>query len=401
MPAGDSRDIKRLDRGPSGPARSTAVTPAVRWEVGQVLRGTATRGTPPGRGGGQARLRISGRELAVRSQVPIYDGDQITLSLDRIHPQATLRLIEVNGRPPDAEKHALRRWRAQRLQRQLGWQGLLVLARASAAVIDKAWRPAWLTLRQALPRPAQLTTGAGLRQAVRNGGLWLETRLLKRHDCAADLKGQLLQLQPHLPPAIEPQWAELPAQAAQLWQALQTQPPRCALWTVPAAAVSAEDPQAMAWLGEPGMQSRLLAGVLARLELGQILNWEMACEQTLPGWLVELPVLDAPGDHVLALSVVNERAGEADGTGARWALQISLALPELGPLWARLSVTDKLVSVVIWVTTSAVQARVQQALCDLRGQLTALGLAVDQLSCQVGEPDLGYAAGEQSLDVQA
>ncbi len=400
--AGDNRNsIKRIG---GGPGSTQPLAPTARWQVGQILRGTVIHGTPPGHGGGQARLRIGSREVAVRAQVPIRDGDHVTLSLEQVHPRATMRLLAINGRQPDAERQLRKHWRASRLNQQLGLNSVLLLARAGSALLNAKPNRTLLDLRATLPRVAQLITPAGLSHSLHTAGLWFEGHLAVPGTGAQtpsnNLKGALMRAQAELNGASTAASPNDTAAHLIAEHLANTAPPNASSWAEPQPGLDANILTAITQhLGTPGVLSRIIRGALARIELWQLLAQEVQATESLPSWHLEIPVFDAHGDHVLAL-VIAQESGDRSASGSRWSAHASLHLPDSGPVWLRVSLSDRRLAARFWVMHDGLKQRVEAKLPALRERLRQLGFTVDQLVCDQGEPRIDKDSGFRAPSVE-
>ena len=74
------------------------------------------------------------------------------------------------------------------------------------------------------------------------------------------------------------------------------------------------------------------------------------------------------------------------GTGSSWTFGFALDLPSLGPIQGELQLRDLRLSVRLWAERADTVHRLELQFGALRHALSAAGLILDQLSCQLGLP---------------
>lgn len=440
--------------GPVLPAASVTRTPPAdtvsTWRVGQVLAATVTAAAQPG----EAELRIG--TLQVRAQtgtLQLAAGQQLRLEVASLREQPVLKLLGLLQANPSTL--ALR----DALPRQQPLTPLLTtLARVAAGAAGTPPLPPAVTqlareLFERLPSAAGIASAGGLRQALRDSGLFLETKLAAAAqsagtaqaappgaDTARDFKANLLRLvavvREHVAnsaPATRPSAGPSAAPGASTG-------PGAAVSALPlptAATTTAATAAAVAPLGMPlphtsaplprgqpplpplaarAVQEQELPltarellrqadGALARVQLNQLASLP---QERQPGmeWLIELPVRREAETDVWSLRIGRdpERGEEraAGGTGGGWNVMLAFDLPGIGPLQARVNLRGEQVSAQFFSRTPGTLALVQEHLPVLQARLRQAGLRIDEISCHHGQiPPAATPAYTRLLDERA
>jgi len=351
-------------------AGAAAGTTAPSWRIGTVLSARPL-GVDP-----QGLLVMQVGTATVHADVP---GSQLP-------PQFQVRVLSLGAQPqlevlssqPAADPTVQRALR-ERLPQQNGYAPLLatlgaLAQRPAVRQLPPALRTALAMLEQSVRTPADVTRGEGLRQAMNQSGLFLESHLAQPQGSQAaapqdDWKGALLRLanlldQRAAPPSRGP--SETPPPLLQ--RGLQAQP------RVPLPVLAPDQD-----VGP--LVDRLHGDVkaaLARVEVAQL------AAATLPGWMIEIPLEGKDGRDVLQvqLEFIND---ESEG-GHGWTLGFALDLPALGPVQGELQLREPRLSVRLWAEHAETAQRLERQFVPLRQRLAACGVLLDQLSCQVGLP---------------
>jgi hypothetical protein len=323
---------------PSGPtpASIAVATPArgdttlATWRVGQVLAATVVSSPQPGR----AELRIGNLQVAAQTgNLQLTPGQALRLEVASLKEVPVLKLLGVLQQNPvnQAVRDAL-----PRQQPLAPLLGMLARIGAGGQLPPEIARLAQ-ELMARLPTPASVGNPTGLRQALRDSGLFLEAKLArttppqvaaapggnpapaKAAELSGDLKANLLRLVQALrnnaansaPAGARPAGGTpgVPAAATPGTPVLATAP-------LPAAALAAArlppgtllDPGAPLQRGHPplppvaaqfarlqeqamnrGELLRQAEGALARVQLNQLSSLPQERAQAAE-WLIEMPV---------------------------------------------------------------------------------------------------------------
>lgn len=283
--------------------------------------------------------------------------------------------------------------------------------------LQQALRQAAQQLRQ----PLELAQPKALRQAMENSGVQLEQKLLRalqaqegagrgaRHDAARadaltrvmsnDWKGALLKVlsstRTELGRLGESPEFQRPSEL-NLTQLLQQLSPRPA-------------PE----LADRSIRSQLLQMVhqltlhsLARVQFQQSQGLAQQLAPADTGQPAQTWTMDIPlrfGQDVLPLMLrIEPEAGEEEahkrsGKTRQWQVQLSFELPEVGPLYAQITVRDQQVATRLWAEQPQTAEAIRARLNDLQQRLEKEGIEVTKLECHTGAPPQPTTAIHYSL----
>ncbi|MBI5460579.1 MAG: flagellar hook-length control protein FliK [Gammaproteobacteria bacterium] len=295
-----------------------------------------------------------------------------------------------------------------------------------------------------LPDTARASTGDGLRQAIRDSGLFLESKLApstsstaqaqtpttKPAELASDFKANLLRLvqairdnaansAPAAARANPLSSAGLSA-GAPATSALPTPPLPTALTTALAAATVAARLPASAAIGpgtlDPGAPlqrglpplppvplaqlvkgqelafslnelQRFAEGALARVQLHQLSSLPQE-RAPLPEWLIELPIRRDNETDIWSLRIGRDAERERDApvdADPVWSVMLAFDLPGIGPMQSRITLRGDRVTAQFFSRTQGVLPLVAEHLPLLQARLQQAGLRVEELTCHHGE----------------
>ncbi len=414
-------DIPRIALDPAT-APAKAASPALKaWQVGQVLQLTVLEVTAPGR----AVLMMAGQRFEAQTEARLTPGQRLTVRVETPQAPQVLRVLTATDESVQAAA-ALRQAVAALLPGagsvREALDVLSALARPPPTATPGASPPppatpataAARTLLSALPTPADVSTGPGLRAAVENSGTFLEARLAAlspgQPPPRADLKAQLLGLANLLPRATgRPEALGLPRPAPATGTALDAHvagPPQPAgrsapSPTDPGAAVPAapgagrpegrpvrepQTPTAAPPANPLPHEARAGAeaeAAVARIELNQLRAVPRG-EGAPPGWLVEVPVRSGDHQDLLALRIDPDPRTDPDGRPRGWSVFLSLDLPELGPIQARVGWRAGAVTATLWAEHPETLERLGRHSGELADALRAAGLEPAAIRCLPG-----------------
>jgi len=351
-------------------AGAAAGTTAQSWRIGAVLSARPLGVNP------QGLLVLQVGALAVETEVP---GDalpaQFQVRVLSLGAQPQLEMLSARPADPTFQR-ALR----ELLPQQNGYAPLLATVGALARrpmvrQLPPALRTALALLEHAMPTPAEVTRGEGLRTAISRSGLFLESRLARAPGA--------------LPAAVQDDWKGALLRLASLLDQQAPPPP-------PSGRNDTPPP-----LLQRGLQAQgraplpLLAGsddvapligrlhgdvkaALARLEVAQLEA------SAVPAWMIEIPLQGNDGHDVLQLQL--EYVMDAADGSHGWTLGFALDLPALGPVQGELQLHEPRLAVRLWAERADTAERLERQCTPLRQRLAACGVLLDQLSCQVGMP---------------
>lgn len=421
--------------GPILPAPAPSPTPPAdtlsTWRVGQVLAATVVANPQPG----QSELRIG--NLLVRAQtgtLELTPGQNLRLEVASLKEQPVLKLLSLMQQDPVmlAVRDTLPR------QQPLAplFNALARLSAGTAQTQDLAPAIARLAreIFNRLPDSGSIATANGLRQALRDSGLFLETKLAQAStaqpgvpkddprsaELTRDIKANLLRLVSVLrenaansapgtsrtggpPTGATPAATSGTAPTAQLAAALASA-------AAPRAPLTAPSPDADAPLqrGQPPLPpvaaarlanaqelalttrelQRQAEGALARVQLNQLSSLPQERQAGME-WLIELPVRREQETDIwnLRISRDPDRAQGRDAAeqAPGWSVMLAFDLPGIGAMQTRVNLRGEQISAQFFSQTAGVLPLVMEHLPVLQARLRQAGLQVDELSCHHGQ----------------
>jgi len=357
--------------------------------------------------GGQVELEIGGQRLAARTNLPLPTGQELQLRVARGGERPLLQLVQ-GGQMQEplnqAARAALPRQQPlapllDHLQRLLpvpGRQGPAPhtptpplpttrgeqTAQAGAAI--PLSRPVTSLLKEILhrlPSPHSLARVDGLRQAVQESGLLLESHLARRERVSGDLQGQLLRL-------------------ARLLRSELAATPR------PESGRGGERPSGERPVFPEGGGAALLReveGAVARIKLNQLHTFTPQSREQATEWVIELPLRHQESVETLRLRIRREPPAEgAAAPEVAWSVNLDLADATHGPIGAVVTLQGERISATFWAERAATAALFRTHLPLLQERLDKAGLTVARLDSLQGTPPSTDAAPLQKLlDVRA
>jgi len=419
---------------PTGPSGLLAAQTST-WQVGQILAATVVEAL----GSGQVSMRINGQLFTAQTSLTVTPGATLALRVVSSGEQPTLAVV-----PSAAEQDPqLQAWRvALPLQEPL--QPLLDVVTALASdAAESAATPAQVVARIAgqvlsgLPNVQEIAHPAGLKAAVLNSGLFLESRLLAAANqsggaagiSVTDFKAGLLRLASALrestaDPAAGSEFggSTLPAARAAAVQApgsMQAAP--LAQNSLPSASGTSVPVQSSMSNTPPGRNSAPpslplplppdLAGnapvhqaeaALARLQMNQLSSLPAEHGGT-PMWVLDLPVRREDQVDVLRLQVEADDRRDRPQELRSWSVSLDLEPSNLGPVHARLTLNGGQISATVWAEQPDTAALFATHLEELRAGMTHAGLAVATMGCYCGKAPVSahVRMPEKLLDTRA
>lgn len=401
------------------------------WRVGQVLAATVIANPQPG----QAELRIGNlRVTAQTGTLQLAPGQNLRLEVASLKEQPVLKLLGLLQQSPvtQALRDALPR------QQPLAplFAALTRIAGGSAqtqALAQAATRLAH-ELFTRLPDSTSIATASGLRQALRDSGLFLESKLARATapppgmqgmsnpqqgaELNRDLKANLLRLVSVLrenaansAPAATARTAAAassPATSGTTAQALTNASANVTAARIPTGLppdlgnsvaplqrgqppLPPLSPARLAQLMDATNPRELLRqseGALARLQLNQLASLP---QERQPGmeWLIELPVRRDQDVDLWNLRISRDpehgSGHEGDDAAGGWSVMLAFDLPGIGPMQTRVNLRGERISAQFFSQTAGVLPLVHEHLPLLEARLRQAGLQIDDISCHHGQ----------------
>ncbi len=319
-------------------ARLAASPPAIGWYRGQTVAAQVLP-APAGEG----RLAVAGRQLVTDPLPGLSSGQPATVRVRELADGRPTR-VEVLPRGPSTGPAA----GTPRPAPTVGVRDL------RPAPLPAGVAPALEGLGRILPAAGQLVHAAGLQEALARSGLFLEHDLALGRAPEGDLKAQLLRIAQRLR-AGTPE----PAPAGNAERGTGT-PLRLLQELRGSSEAALERLQ--------GQQAQSLGG----RESGQ---WALYAD--LPFHL---------GEETRSLGLRLRREGGSEDGDGLWRLSLSVDLPTLGPLTARVTLQGSVLHVHFWSERPAAVRLIDAHIERLQARLAAAGLEPGQLACHQGPP---------------
>ncbi len=382
------------------------------YRLGQLIKATTVSGTPEGRLGGPANLRIGNQLFQVRSHLQLIEGDQLTLQVSSINPRILLSVVSINGVQPTAPSDPI----AQQLIKLQPRQGGLPIffsalnsllrnparlgATSQSKIIIEEFFNTLITRNE--------TTRADyFRQMFLSSGIFLESKLAelitgKRRHINRDFKSSLFSLLNGLNhERSSTNLARLPTIPSDLQQA--PLPPNRNNEPIPQPRIKllkafvSDKQSALQTLQQLG------EAALARITLHQINTVENLRDGYLR-WLVEIPIRHGQDVDILHFRIDQEPRGSKNPKEKWWTARLALDLPELGAMQVSISLNHRKISSVFSAEQTHTTILVKSQLQELGKALEAHGLRVATLACHQGVPSSESAKAPPSrslLNLQA
>ncbi|MDH4134270.1 MAG: flagellar hook-length control protein FliK [Gammaproteobacteria bacterium] len=361
------------------------------WTAGQILSGLVVRQAADG----TVTLRIGNQEMQARTGLALSADQPLTLQVAQTGAQVVLRVLHVSnlGVAPDAPlrttpvtpEAALAQALRAVLPRAGDLSPLLTLLAGTPEGLRPDTHPSALPapvssllrlLAMQIPAIENLFTAPGLRKALLNSGLFLESQIAQSlaHGTAPALEG------------------DFKARLAQLVNRLQLLVGNPAAYGNEAGAALRAGPDTTEvttqWL-------RQADAALARIEQNQITSL-LATPDGRQVFLLEIPVRDGSGHQTLQLRIEEDNTGEKGDSPAPWTVWLDFNLGALGPLRARVGLSGNSLTASFWAEQPATAELIQARLTELDQALHRAGIENVQLHARAGMP--ATAANDISID---
>ena len=353
---------------------------------------------------GHVRLRIGGTVLNASTNVALHQNAHLSLEVAQIHPQLLLRII------PSSIETAAARPLQEAMISLLPQQGSI--APVLAELIHKAMisgkyleqqstRSLINALINALPTRNTLLNAEGMRQAVLQSGLFLESILSKprgnsRTGITRDIKAALLRLKHSIGLELMEASPDDPVLNHPVpgLQSSVIPPRRKSLPIVqPRVTFSSFAENDDLEDGIRGLYSKIHSAI-ARLSLLQV----NTAENFLRGehlWQLEIPVKHSEAVEIISITIEKEHKEPLNKDKNAWVVNLALELPRLGPVQVRISLYQQGISSCFWSESPETLYIIKGRFEQLRAKLEQQGLKTLALCCQQGKP-----VATQSVDAE-
>jgi hypothetical protein len=347
----------------------------------------------------RALLELAGQRVAVQLSQALPSGIGQQLKLEVVTPGAIAALKILT--PPTPETNNI----AQALRATLPRQAPLPPLLANLALIARDSSNPLLphgprlplpqtvvdltrTVVEQLPRPETLTTADGIKQAIAQSGLFLESKLAQNLQqptafpisttIPIDFKGGLLSLLVSLLSLIKstPGTSATPANT-------QTTNPTPLPTHNPTAAQATLNPSMNLQQALTELLRNVESGV-ARLQLNQLVS-SAPEEDGKRNWLLELPLRNGEHIDLIQLCIEKEKKQHGKKQAVLWAVTLSLAPKGLGPVQARISFANNIINTSFWSESPQTTTFIQENLQILKQRYREVGLTVGTLNAHEGQ----------------
>ena len=382
------------------------------WTTGQVLDATIVARISPQ----QLLLRVGNVTFHSHSEPSVpaglgADGTRIRVVVERGGEVPALRVMA----PADqSTESALRQWipRQQPLtQLFANLSQLIGVAGHPHGALPLSITESIQKLMRSLPRATDLRTPEQMKQALRDSGAFLESKLAgsskgsspgssqNNSVAASDIKANLLRLFDKLStlapsrlgdPAAS-QYKSSGVTLAQLGGDDQTAPATSTGQNrLPPLPIFLLQPQGRAFsnlatdMSMPLLLQQLAEqtdSALSRMHATQLSHTQERPDSPLQTWTLELPV--RLGDHVDVVQIRWQRddTHESEPGQRAWTINLSFDFPETGPLWVDSNIIGKTVSTTFRTIRMTTAEKIRRELPYLESLLQNAGLTVGQLGC--------------------
>lgn len=330
------------------------------WRVGQVLNALVVDRMPSG----NVLLNVGGREFVTPLDLPVQAGSRLQLEVQQVQPQVTLKVLTNvrDGTPSQLTQPTTQASQQSLLSSSTAFSVdakpsplsslLVALATPSAqpalrALVSQA--PALASLISALSShtlQANALSGGAISAAISRSGLFNEANLVvdRGSRASSSSKTQLAQLQKLI--------GELPTTN------LNTEA-RASLSTL----------------------SDLTNAALANLTQQQLIS--MPQDTGSQRWCFGIPL--AYEGNLVDLNMVierDEKNGESSNAETLWRVDLSLTLPEIGPLRVLITMSGREVTVVFNSDSSQVRGLVDSSFGQLKERMILNDFRVTSITAQ-------------------
>lgn len=380
-----------------------------QWMLGQVLNATVT-----GRiSADTLLLQINNQALEAKtnSNRPIDLGAQLKLVVAQQGTSTVLRVLQQES--PKLIQEAKQQLLRENIPKQTSMEKLTdILSQVTnntRSMIKGLPAPIEQHIKkliEQLPTQLNLKSESALKTAVRNSGIFLESKLMSEvtgkqklsnktqtttqtnsPNITKDLKTNLLQLSELLAKYKQgtkkpaPQFIN-PAEVISLLKVAKTPimntKPDVRNTAVLIAIDSKVDIETI---------SKQLESSIAKIEVNQS-KAVVSHDNQLPAWSIELPVKDKQDIDLMKLDIQHDKNSKPESEKDQvWTVNLKINFKDKGAVFARLSIVDKEVSANLWSEDQKLNNLIDNNLSLLSKRLENCGLSMGKIVCLAGSPD--------------
>lgn len=153
--------------------------------------------------------------------------------------------------------------------------------------------------------------------------------------------------------------------------------------------------------------SRLLQGGLARIQMNQLDGAASRVaggndgQPPVPSWNFELPLQTPRGGDTLQLRIEQQARQQEGVRKMQWKVQLAFDLHELGKLAATLTITGSNVAATLWAEQQHTHRVVRAEVDHFKAALEGVGVQVTEVQCRLGlPPEQKHRWQQQLVDVR-
>lgn len=380
-----------------------------QWMLGQVLNATVT-----GRKSADTLiLQVNNQaiEAKTNSNKPITIGAQLKLVVEQQGSPVVLRVLQQES--PKLIQETKQQLLRENVPKQASMEKLTSILNQTtknpSGIIKGLTAPIEQQIKKLidqLPTPINLKNEPGLKSAIKNSGIFLESKLLSEvtnkqnttsqaqaivqsnsPNIAKDLKTNLLQLselitkykqdtQKPVPQLIKPaQVIALFAGAKNLNTNTKPEVRNTAVLIDIDTKVDIETIR------------KQLESSIARIEVNQS-KAVVTHDNQLPTWSIELPVKDKQDIDLLKLDIQHDRNSKSESEKENtWTVNLKINFQDKGTVSARLSILNKEVSATLWSEDQTLNDLIGNNLYLLSKRIKNCGLSMGKIVCLDGSPN--------------
>ncbi len=378
-------------------------------------------------------LLVNNQVITAKSEQNFSAGQRLRLMVEKTENPVVLKSFTAPDKVPGKaiERQQLSTSRHDLLRQTVPKQASLQpLAKTLTQVLQKTDGqmpiPAKLaqqlqSLVQSFSSSEKIATKDGLKQAVKESGIFLEAQLLKNGNTGKsqnnlfDIKAGLLKLSTLLKNQID----QIPVQPKQtqatgltkeapsqqtrtenplhkpapnnikgetanhgLKQNIIPTPTKPAQHTVSTNRTVVSD---LDILPEAKELNRQIEQSLNKIQLNQN-NAVVVEKNDTPVWTMDIPVKNGKQIDILNISIYKDGSNSGSDDQGLWSIQLKFNFESLGDIYAKVSLYNQEVMTSLWAEKTQTQQLIEDHLLELETQLEKTGLDIGCIQCLSGKP---------------
>jgi len=379
-----------------------------QWMLGQVLNATVSGQ----KSADTLLLQINNQliEAKTNSNKPLFIGAQLKLVVEQQGSPAVLRVLQQES--PKLIQETKQQLLRENIPKQAGMEKLTSILNQTthnpSGIIKGLIAPIEQQIKKLidqLPTQVNLKNEPGLKSAIKNSGIFLESKLLaevskKRNstnqaqtiaqsnnpNIAKDLKTNLLQLSE----LINKYKQDAQKPAPQLIKPAQV----ISFFESPTFSNTNTKPDVKNTAVLIGVDSKVdietiskqLEASIARIEVNQS-KAVVTHDNQLPTWSIELPVKDKRDIDLMKLDIQHDRNSKHESEKEKaWTVNLKINFEDKGAVSARLSILDKEVNATLWSEDQTLNDLIDSNISLLNTRIENCGLSMGKIVCLAARP---------------